>query len=182
LYAVVYSGSGVSSRRLAEEGEEVHAATLFFTVLAAAAETASTALSVEPITDSRGATYPPWIGVRYTGAEPGLPAVRALVEPIEITNGLINIVGDVGYFVRGDSNRDGAVNITDPVATLNYLFLGNESPRCMDAADANDDGSVEVSDPIATLQFLFGGAQMLPPPRTAGPDPTPDLLGCLSRT
>jgi hypothetical protein len=93
--------------------------------------------------------------------------------------GLIQIVGDLSIFIRGDSNLDSTVNISDPLNTLGYLFAGDGSLACADAADANDDGRVDISDPIATLEHLFVGSGFLPPPtRSPGIDPTPDGLGC----
>jgi hypothetical protein len=53
----------------------------------------------------------------------------------------------------------------------------------VEAADLNDDGGVDLSDPIYLLLYLFEGGTPPPPPfdptgKTAGPDPTPDDLGC----
>jgi hypothetical protein len=96
-----------------------------------------------------------------------------------LVNGLINIVPDATPFVRGDSNADLSIDISDASATLGYLFLGSEAPRCLDAADANDDARIDVSDPVRTLQHLFLGGTTLPPPFPfSGLDPTPDSLGC----
>ncbi len=86
-------------------------------------------------------------------------------------------------FLRGDANQDGVVNITDAVATLDFLFLGDPaSLACGDAADSNDDGAVNLSDAIMTLNFLFlGGAAIpLPGPESCGVDPTQDGLDCAS--
>ena len=89
---------------------------------------------------------------------------------------------DITIFLRGDSNGDDVVNISDAQATLSYLFLGGRQPHCFDAADANDDGKLDVSDPVATLQFLFLGGPSLPEPNgTKGKDPTPDSMDCLHR-
>jgi hypothetical protein len=82
-------------------------------------------------------------------------------------------------FVRGDANQDGAVNIADPVAVLNYLFLGQAAPVCLDAADANDDGDIDISDPARTLSNLFlEGAPLPEPYPAAGYDGTEDAMGC----
>jgi hypothetical protein len=82
-------------------------------------------------------------------------------------------------FVRGDVNADGKSDISDPVFTLGYFFIGGDSPTCLDAADANDDGGLDLSDPIHLLQGLFGGAGSPPPPYPdCGADPTADDLGC----
>ena len=59
--------------------------------------------------------------------------------------------------IRGDSNGDTNVDISDPTYTLQYLFLGGPAPGCAAAADANADGSLDISDPTYTLLHLFLG-------------------------
>jgi hypothetical protein len=82
-------------------------------------------------------------------------------------------------FVRGDTNHDGAVDITDAIAALGFLFLGHRKPACEDAADADDRGTIEITDAVHVLNFLFGGGpEPLPPHDEAGEDPTEDALGC----
>jgi hypothetical protein len=85
-----------------------------------------------------------------------------------------------GSFLRGNSNGDVAVDISDAVYTLAFLFLGGPSPSCRDAADANDDGAIDISDAVYTLAFLFLGGPAPPPPgpTVPGPDPTEDALPC----
>jgi hypothetical protein len=98
----------------------------------------------------------------------------------EIRTGYLQIVGDQSYFVRGDSNGDWTVDISDPVSTLNTLFLGAAGTACPDAADSNDDGKADISDAIHTLGFLYIGEAPMPPPYPeAGTDPTADELRCL---
>jgi hypothetical protein len=178
--AVIYSGWGVSGRRLAAEGEEIPAATLYFDALEAASEIESTTIEIHTLeSEGGGVRFPPWLGIRYENSQPGYPPVQAEVEPFRITEGHFNILGDVSYFIRGDSNRDFSVDLSDAVATLGYLFLGDNLPPCPDAADANDDGAVDVSDPVATLSSLFNGATELPAPTgRPGNDPTPDEIAC----
>jgi hypothetical protein len=82
-------------------------------------------------------------------------------------------------FVRGDANGDGAVNITDAIGILGYLFTGGVPPWCQDAADTNDTGTLDITDAIYLLGHLFLGSEGPPPPNSApGTDPTPDGLGC----
>lgn len=69
-----------------------------------------------------------------------------------------------GRFLRGDGNSDGWVDMSDPIYTLSYLFLGGEAPRCVRAADANGDGTLDIADCIRELSFLFGGGSAPPPP------------------
>jgi hypothetical protein len=88
-------------------------------------------------------------------------------------------------FLRGDANGDGAVDISDAVRILGYLFTGDAEPACLDAADANDSAAVDISDPIYLLGHLFLGGPApddpFDPEGTCGVDPTPlDGLSCLS--
>ena len=86
--------------------------------------------------------------------------------------------GEKGLFLRGDSNYDFEVGLSDAIFTLVFLFNGEQPPPCPDAADANDDGEIDVSDAIATLSFLFSGVGNFPPypyPK-AGLDGTEDNL------
>jgi dockerin type I repeat protein len=82
-------------------------------------------------------------------------------------------------FLRGDANRDGALDIADPIALLGQLFSGGEPLPCLDAADVDDSGSLDISDPIGILDYLYrGGRSPEAPFPGAGPDPTADGLGC----
>lgn len=84
-------------------------------------------------------------------------------------------------FKRGDANVDGTFDLTDPIMTLEVLFLGVGQFFCPDAADSNDDGEVDISDTINSLTFQFlGGSIPSPGPNDCGKDPTDDALNdCL---
>jgi hypothetical protein len=82
-------------------------------------------------------------------------------------------------FVRGDANENGAVDFSDAIFTLNWIFKGTEGPICIDAADANDDGQIDLSDAIYTLLYLFaGGNQPTTPFPKKGFDFSEDDLNC----
>jgi hypothetical protein len=84
------------------------------------------------------------------------------------------------FFRRGDSNGDGAVDLSDPIVLLDHLFR-HEPPAlpCRKAADADDSGALEVTDAIVLLGHLFLGSAEVPPPHEHwGIDPTPDELAC----
>lgn len=85
-------------------------------------------------------------------------------------------------FRRGDANGDETFDISDAIATLAVLFLGQGEIVCDDAADANDDGTVDISDAVFSLVHLFLGKNDIPPPGPAscGDDGTADGLGCKS--
>ena len=89
--------------------------------------------------------------------------------------------------MRGDAYSDGAINLTDGVVPLLFLFSGGAAPACGDAADTNDTGSVEITDAIIIFSWHFSGgaAPAAPTPLSPGysaaecdSDPTVDGLGC----
>ena len=85
-------------------------------------------------------------------------------------------------YVRGDTNADDSLNITDGVFILNFLFGGEGDPPCLAALDANHDGSRNVTDAVFILNFLFGGGANAPPAPfpDCGLDPEPDTVECAS--
>ena len=93
---------------------------------------------------------------------------------------LVSTFSPQGAFLRCDANRDGKINIVDPIATLKFLFLGGAPLPCEDAADSNDDGTLTISDPVITLSYLVLGSGVIAAPGTRYPwfDPTPDRLTC----
>ena len=75
------------------------------------------------------------------------------------------------WFNRGDVDGSGALDLTDPVAVLAHLYLGDTgSIRCRDAADADDSGVLDLTDAVYLLEHLFLGG-----PR---PGPTDLFAGC----
>lgn len=125
--------------------------------------------------------HPPRVGGKANNKvvlEDKVLSVHYDVIPVTV-GGRIQIVGDLSLFVRGDSDQNGAVELTDVVFSLAYLYLGGPTPLCLDAADANDDGVIDITDPVATIYSLFLGSGPLPRPNFApDADPTPDSLGC----
>ena len=83
-------------------------------------------------------------------------------------------------FLRGDSNADAAVDLSDALFTLEGLFRDGPMPGCLDAADSNDSGVIDLSDPVLILFHLFASGVEVPAPGTksCGPDPTADGLDC----
>jgi hypothetical protein len=84
-----------------------------------------------------------------------------------------------GGFRRGDTNADGAIDISDGITLLTYLFADAPAPPCEDSGDANDDGRIDLADAVKVLGHLFRGEGALPAPfAVCGADPTSDGLGC----
>ena len=82
-------------------------------------------------------------------------------------------------FVRGDSNLDGEINISDAIHMLGFLFLGTADLVCRDAADVDDDGQNDLADSIGLFNFLFaGGGPPAPPWPSCGIDGGVDAVDC----
>ncbi|MBI4582628.1 MAG: lamin tail domain-containing protein [Planctomycetes bacterium] len=84
-----------------------------------------------------------------------------------------------GKFIRGDTNKNGLVNISDAAWLFRVLFEKVPRPTCLDAFDTNDDGKLDVADGLFLLNFLFKAGQRIPEPYPQeGVDLTPDDLEC----
>ena len=59
--------------------------------------------------------------------------------------------------LRGDSNSDGEINISDVSFTLRYLYTGGSAPPCLAAADSSGNSRINVADVVFTLNYLFRG-------------------------
>jgi hypothetical protein len=81
-------------------------------------------------------------------------------------------------FRRGDADQNGRLEITDGVAILGHLFLGDFEAICLDALDVDDSGRVSITDAILLFGYLFLGAptKIREPFDTCGVDPSPDDL------
>ncbi len=94
------------------------------------------------------------------------------------TTGLFLRVGSPS-FVRGDSNGDRRINLSDVIFIINFLFRAGDPIRCADAGDVNDDGGINLTDPIFFLDYLFRSGPKPPPPHPSlEEDPTDDSLDC----
>jgi len=94
--------------------------------------------------------------------------------PLNLYDGLVRIDQ---YFVRGDANADGDVDITDVSSIVENLFSLNHY-GCLDATDVNDDGEVNVCDAVFLLVHLYPVPLIPPPFPSCGRDPTLDNIGC----
>lgn len=102
-----------------------------------------------------------------------------LLKPVEVVSNNKELAAE-RQFLRGDLDASGAIDVSDAVGCLDYLFARGRFLPCRKAADANDDGKVNVSDAVSILLVQFGAGQdILPEPFTAcGTDATEDGLDC----
>ena len=57
----------------------------------------------------------------------------------------------------GDANNDSAVNVSDAVHIINYVFIGGDPPEPYQAGDTNCDAAVNVSDAVWIINYVFIG-------------------------
>jgi hypothetical protein len=58
---------------------------------------------------------------------------------------------------HGDANGDGAVDISDAVYLIAYIFSGGSAPSPLLSGDANCDRSVDISDVVFLIAHIFSG-------------------------
>ncbi len=109
---------------------------------------------------------------------------RICIDKVELFFPSGEIIPEKPLFHRGDSNGDGALDLSDGIYVLNYLFLGGSEPGCMEAANTNDDSAIDISDGVYVLTYLFLGGPAPPAPGPVGepcgadPEGSPNDLGC----
>ena len=58
--------------------------------------------------------------------------------------------------IKGDVNEDGNVDISDVVATVNYILGTTPAVFNLTAADVNDDNGVDISDVVGIVNMILG--------------------------
>ncbi len=61
------------------------------------------------------------------------------------------------HYVKGDANGSGAVNISDAVFLIAYIFSGGPAPNPLFLGDANCSGSINISDAVYLITYIFSG-------------------------
>jgi hypothetical protein len=68
-----------------------------------------------------------------------------------------NFLGCQQNFKCGDANGDAAVDISDVVYLIAYIFSGGAPPSPLLAGDANCDHAVDISDVVYLIAYIFSG-------------------------
>jgi arylsulfatase B len=122
-------------------------------------------------------------GAPLPGEWKTLLMTRCLVQGLAPFVALAVLAGGLSgqEFRRGDANVDSAVDLSDGVRVLEFLFLGGAELSCFDAADTEDSGDLSINDAIFLFNALFVDGVSVPSPGdSCGIDPTPDMLDCLA--
>jgi len=59
--------------------------------------------------------------------------------------------------LRGDTDRDGVIDLDDVVYLINYLYMNGYAPKPVEAGDTNCDGIVDVGDVIYLINYILKG-------------------------
>ncbi len=81
-------------------------------------------------------------------------------DPSGLADTMVKYVRVVA-FMRGDSNSDGTVDISDITFIVSYIFRSGPAPVSEDIADANSDQRVDISDALYLVNYIFRSG---PPP------------------
>ena len=65
------------------------------------------------------------------------------------------------WYLPGDVDRSGGVNVSDVTYFVDYLFFGGDEPFVPDAAEVKGEQGVNVADLTYLVDYLFFGG---PPP------------------
>ena len=74
-------------------------------------------------------------------------------DSLETAYGMITVSGSEN--ATGDANGDGALNISDAVFLLNYIFRGGIAPEPPEIGDADCSGGINISDVVYLVNFIF---------------------------
>ena len=59
------------------------------------------------------------------------------------------------YFIHGDANMDGTIELGDVVYLITYLYKNGPAPDPLAAGDVNCDGIVELGDVVYLISYLY---------------------------
>ncbi len=57
----------------------------------------------------------------------------------------------------GDASGDEAINISDAVYLINYIFRGGPAPVPPEAGDATCDDALNIADAVYLINYIFKG-------------------------
>ena len=124
------------------------------------------------VTYSVAASPAPGTVLPLTFCDNGNPIVTNLVAnaaaamvPIQ-NDGSITVTAVQGppEFIRGDTNGDGQVSITDALILFSEIFGSTATSVCPRSGDVNADDQRDISDVISLLEALLGNGPPIPAP------------------
>lgn len=72
----------------------------------------------------------------------------------------VMVIPDTAEYICGDANNDLAINVSDAVYIINYVFIGGNPPNPLAAGDPNCDATCNVSDAVWIINYVFVGGNV----------------------
>jgi hypothetical protein len=69
----------------------------------------------------------------------------------------LTITDPISTNVCGDADASGAVDISDAVYLISYIFSGGSAPDPLLSGDANCSDNVDISDVVYLISYIFSG-------------------------
>lgn len=63
----------------------------------------------------------------------------------------------IQFGIRGDADNSGAIDISDAVYLISFIFSGGPAPDPLWLGDASCDGAVDISDAVFLVAYIFSG-------------------------
>ena len=82
----------------------------------------------------------------------------------KLGHGMINILAATQGLTRatcGDADHSGAIDISDVVFLIAYIFGGGAAPYSTTMADADCSGSINISDAVTLISYIFSEGHSL---------------------
>lgn len=59
------------------------------------------------------------------------------------------------YYLCGDADGNGVVNLTDVVYLVNYIFVDGPAPNPIEAGNVNCDNKTNITDAVYLINYVF---------------------------
>ena len=92
----------------------------------------------------------------YVYLNASLLVSKGAVPTYQETAAWKNFVNIKEQFMLGDVNEDGMVDISDVVATVNYVLGNMPAVFNFDAADVDESGEIDISDVVGIVNIVLG--------------------------
>ncbi|MFH1892954.1 MAG: hypothetical protein ABIK83_09785 [Candidatus Zixiibacteriota bacterium] len=84
--------------------------------------------------------------------------IYAAWEPLYFPTVTVPVILNVGaFFICGDADGSGGIDIDDIVYIINYVFMGGEEPKSIYKGDVDCDGITDIDDAVYLIEHVFVG-------------------------
>jgi len=70
---------------------------------------------------------------------------------------VLTATASADFYVCGDADASGGVDIDDVVCLISYIFNGGPEPAPYESGDADGSGAVDIDDVVYLINYIFNG-------------------------